>query len=247
MTISPDDDGPWRHRTIDRVTQIVEEVVYHPGITFAELARVLDAPKSSVHGFIRGLVATGWLHQEDRRFYLGPAIYALTLAGGHLRAGLVSQAEVDALHRETGGMTALLGVVAGDHLIYVAESGMNSATRFASRNNIRRTLIGTAGGKALLASFSDSDRAQYLRKAQAEDPDAVATYLSEHETILNTGVARNFKYHRTQMALATVVRNQAGEVAAVVVIVGMTSVVEPREGELSALLLRHVAGWSDSA
>ena len=51
--------GPKNHRTIDRVTQILEEVVYHPGIGFAELARVLDAPKSSVHGFIRGLQAKG--------------------------------------------------------------------------------------------------------------------------------------------------------------------------------------------
>lgn len=48
-----DTGGPANHRTIDRVTQILEEVVYHPGIGFAELARALDAPKSSVHGFIR--------------------------------------------------------------------------------------------------------------------------------------------------------------------------------------------------
>jgi CRP-like cAMP-binding protein len=36
--------------------RILEEVVYKPGLTFAELARALNAPKSSVHGFIRGLL-----------------------------------------------------------------------------------------------------------------------------------------------------------------------------------------------
>jgi hypothetical protein len=30
-----DTGGPANHRTIDRVTQILEEVVYHPGIGFA--------------------------------------------------------------------------------------------------------------------------------------------------------------------------------------------------------------------
>ena len=51
---------PMNHRTVDRVTRILEEVVYMPGMTFAELARALDAPKSSVHGFLSGLLAQGW-------------------------------------------------------------------------------------------------------------------------------------------------------------------------------------------
>jgi hypothetical protein len=42
--------------------------------TFSELARALDAPKGSVHGFIGGLLATGWLYEQDHRFYLGPAV-----------------------------------------------------------------------------------------------------------------------------------------------------------------------------
>jgi hypothetical protein len=116
-----DTGGPANHRTIDRVTQILEEVVYHPGIGFAELARALDAPKSSVHGFIRGLLAKGWLYESDRGFYLGPAVYGLTLASGRIRAGQVSQADLDALHKDTG-MTVFLGVEAGDHLIITGRS-----------------------------------------------------------------------------------------------------------------------------
>src|SRR6266702_3935202 len=91
---------PHNHRTIDRVTRILEMVVYHPGVTFAQLARALDAPKSSVHGFISGLLANGWLYEQERRFYLGPALYGLTLASGHIRAGLVTHADLAALHEE---------------------------------------------------------------------------------------------------------------------------------------------------
>jgi len=108
-----DTGGPATHRTIDRVTQILEEVVYHPGIGFAELARALDAPKSSVHGFIRGLQAKGWLYESDRRF---------------------CQADLDALHKDTG-MTVFLGVEAGDHLIYIGESGTDALTGFAAKSN----------------------------------------------------------------------------------------------------------------
>jgi DNA-binding IclR family transcriptional regulator len=72
---------------VERATPILETVVYRPGITLAALARALEAPKSSVHGFVRGLLAEGWLYEQDHRFYLGPAVYGLALASGHIRAG----------------------------------------------------------------------------------------------------------------------------------------------------------------
>ena len=238
-----DSGGPKNHRTIDRVTQILEEVVYHPGIGFAELARALDAPKSSVHGFIRGLQAKGWLYEADRRFYLGPAIYGLTLASGHIRAGQVSQADLDALHKDTG-MTVFLGVEAGDNLIYIGESGTDALTGFAARSNIRRKLINTAGGKALLATKADAERDAYLRRQQSDDAEAVSEFLAEFAEIRKTGVSRNFRHHGAQIAFAGVVRNQAGDAVAVAVLVGQTAEVEPREDKVRKALLKHVASWT---
>src|SRR2546422_6851686 len=98
---------PPHHRTVDRITGILETVVYRPGITFSELARALDAPKGSVHGLISGLLATGWLYEEEHRFHLGPAVYALMLAGGHIRAGLVTHADLALLHEQTGAAVFL--------------------------------------------------------------------------------------------------------------------------------------------
>jgi Transcriptional regulator len=238
-----DPDGPKTHRTIDRVTRILEEVVYHPGIGFAELARVLDAPKSSVHGFIRGLQAKGWLYEVDKHFYLGPAVYGLTLASGHIRAGQVSQGDLDALHKETG-MTVFLGVEAGDHLIYIGESGTDALTGFAARSNIRRKLISTAGGKALLSVKHDTERDAYLRRQQAEDGEAVSEFLAEFAEIRKTGVARNYRHHGAQIAFASVVRNQMGDSVAVAIIVGQTAEVEPRAEKVRKALLKHVASWT---
>ena len=243
VALQPEPGGPKNHRTVDRVTRILEEVVYNPGLTFAELARALNAPKSSVHAFIQGLLARGWLYEDDRRFYLGPAIYGLTLASGQIRAGHVSQADLNALHEATG-MTVFLGVEAGGSLIYIAEAGTNALTGFAARSNIRRKLINTAGGKALLAAKSDADREAYLRRRLVDDAEAVNQFLSEFAEIRRTGISRNFRHHGAQIAFATVVRNQAGESVAVAILVGQTSEFAPREQEICRILLDHVSKWS---
>jgi len=235
--------GPQNHRTVDRVTRILEEVVYSPGLTFAELVRALGAPKSSVHGFIRGLLAKGWLHQERHRFYLGPAVYGLTLASGQIRAGLVTQQDLEALHADTG-LPAYLGVQAGDHLIYVAEAGSDPVGRFDARSNIRRTMLATAGGKALLAERRDAEREAYLRRRSKDEADLVDQFLEQYQGIKNTRIATNLRRGGTRFALATTVHNPASEPVASVTLVGPTPDVRPRLKKLGHILLRHVDAWS---
>ena len=232
---------PQNHRTIDRVTRILEEVVYNPGMTFAELVRALDAAKSSVHGFIGGLLAKGWLYQEQHRFYLGPAVYGLTLASGHIRAGLVTHEDLVALERETG-VAAFLGVQAGDHLIYIAEAGSDHVSGFEARSNIRRTLLITAGGKALLAERPEAERDLYLRRRSADERDLVDRFLEEYDSIKRTRIATNA--HRGRFAIATTVHNQSGEAVASITLVGPALEVQPRMKKLSQILLRHVDSWT---
>ena len=234
---------PQPHRTVDRVTRILEEVVYNPGMTFAELARALDAAKSSVHGFISGLLAKGWLYEVDHRFYLGPAVYGLTLASGQIRAGMVTHADLVALHEATG-LAVFLGVQAGDHLIYIAEAGSDAVAGFEARSNIRRTLLVTAGGKALLAERPDAERDAYLRRRSAEDPNLVEIFLDEYEDIKRTRIATNVRLAGTRFAIGTTVHNQAGEAVAAITILGPTADVQPRLKKLTQLLIRHVDSWS---
>jgi DNA-binding IclR family transcriptional regulator len=233
--------GPQNHRTVDRVTQILEEVTYRPGITFAELARALDAPKSSVHGFVRGLLAKGWLYETEKRFFLGPALYGLTLASGQMQAGSVTQDDLDKLHDLTG-LSVFLGVQAGDHLIYVSVAGADEQSRFTARTHLRRDLLDAAGGKALLAEKSDAVRDAYLRRRGPEETEKVAGFLADYREIKRTGIATNFKYSGAQMALATVVRNQFGEVVSEITLVGPAAYALPREAELRQILLEYVNG-----
>ena len=233
--------GPQNHRTVDRATQILEEVTYLPGITFAELARALDAPKSSVHGFVRGLLAKGWLYEIDKRFYLGPAIYGLTLASGQMQAGSVTQDDLGKLHELTG-LSVFLGVQAGDYLIYVSVAGADEQSRYTARTRLRRGLLDAAGGKALLAEKSDAARDSYLRRRGPDEAEKVSQFLAEFRDIKQTGIATNYRHGGAQFALATVVRNQFGEAVSEITLVGPTADAEPREAELRKALLECVNG-----
>jgi DNA-binding IclR family transcriptional regulator len=236
--------GPHNHRTVDRVTRILEEVVYNPGIGFTDLVRSLGAAKSSVHGFIGGLLANGWLYEERRGFYLGPAVYGLTLASGHIRAGSVTHEDLAALHKETG-QTVFLGVQAGEHLIYVDEAGADEIAGFEARSNIRRALLATAGGRALLAAQPEAKRDAYLRRRRAEESEVVEGFLAACEEIRRTRVATNLRLGGTRFAIATAIRNASGEPIAAVTLVGPADRMTPRVQELSAVLLRHVDAWPD--
>lgn len=237
---------PQNHRTVDRVTQILEEVVYHPGMTFAELVRALGAAKSSVHGFIRGLVAKGWLYESQHRFYLGPAVYALTLASGHIRAGLVTHEDLFALQKDTG-VTVFLGVQAGDHLIYIGEAGSDDAVSFEARSNIRRTLLVTAGGKALLAALPQHERESYLRRRSAEEADLVDAFLADYDQIKKTRIATNLVRGGVRFGIATTVFNRMGNPVATVTLVGPPAELQPRVAKLSKILIKHVDSWAQRA
>ena len=221
------------------MTRILEEVVYRPGLTFAELTRAVDAPKSSVHGFVRGLLATGWLHEENRRFYIGPAVYGLTLASGRIPAGMVTHSDLDELHRDTG-LAVFLGVLAGDHLIYISEAGSDPVDGFNARSSIRRAPLATAGGKALLAARSDPEREAYLRRRNPDEADLVHTFLEEYEDIRSTRVATNLRQSGMRYALATTVDNASGEAVASVTLVGRTADVQPRQARLREILISRV-------
>jgi DNA-binding IclR family transcriptional regulator len=232
---------PSRHRTVDRVTQIMETAGYRPGITFSELARALDAPPGSVHGLISGLVATGWLYEDSHHFFLGPALYALTLAGGNFHAGLVTHQDLTALHDAAGAAT-FLGIQVGDHLMYVAEVGSEELAGFAAQTDIRRPMLRTAGGKALLAASPAAAREALLRRC-AEDSEAVNEFLVELDDIRRSGIATHARLAGTRFAIGSAVRDRSGDPVASITLVGPARHLEPRKTQLAVLLRSHVHAW----
>lgn len=230
---------PQNHRTIDRVTRILEEVVYNPGISFSELARKLDTAKSSMHGFLQGLLAKGWLYEEKGKFYLGAAVFGLTLASGHIQGNVVNQDDLNLLQGRSG-VGVYLGVRSADHLIYVSMAGDDPATDFYARANIRRKLIMTAGGKAILADQGDAAVTDYLRRHFRDDAEAVQNYLEQIEDIRKTRVAYNYTQNETRLAIGSAIRNRSGEPIASLTLVSGASKMKPRLEELREILLAEV-------
>ncbi len=156
---------------------------------------------------------------------------------------MVTHGDLAALHEATG-VAVFLGVQAGDHLIYIAEAGGDAIAGIEARSNIRRTLLGTAGGKAFLAARPDAELKAYLRRRGAEEADQVDTFLGEYEEIRRTRIATNIRLAGTRFAIGTTVRDKSGEAVASITLVGRTPDLQPRLKELSELLIRHVDSWS---
>ncbi len=135
-----------RHRTIDRVAQILELVATTPeGVTLSEIAPVVGAPVSSVHVLLDGLVSAGYVDRVGARYMLGPAPYILTLQARQSPARLVTHGDLERLSTE-GEFTVILGVRVGDDIVYIDEAGDDPLLQHIARTHMRRpTLEGVAG------------------------------------------------------------------------------------------------------
>jgi DNA-binding IclR family transcriptional regulator len=168
------------HRTVDRVVQILETVSLSPrGVTLAELAAELDAAKSSVQELTNGLLARGYLTEQERRFSLGPGPFILASRANKLAALSVDHRFVADV-AEALRCTVLVGVRVGDDVVFIDYVGDESPSlTFAARTRARRPLYATAAGKTLLANLPDTEMYRLLDLAGPEQAEDVRRFLAE--------------------------------------------------------------------
>jgi DNA-binding IclR family transcriptional regulator len=216
------------HRTVDRVTSIIEMVARAPhGLSLAEIATRLDAPKSSVHQLLNGLVATGYLMELGREYGLGPAPFVLTLMGNRLAAQEIHHELFLELQQHVRRSIAV-GVRVGDALIYVDHAGNDPALEFTARNHSRRSLYATASGKTILANLPIEKMDELLLTAPHQERQNVDAFLAELPDIRCTGLT----YNRSATvpgvyAVATAFCSPAGEFVGSVCALGSHD-LEPR-------------------
>ena len=102
----------------------------------------------------------------------------------------MTAADLEALYREAG-LTAFVGVRAGDHLIYIAEAGSDLMSGFEAQPNLRRGLLTTAGGKALLAALPETELHAFLRRRAPEEKADVDAFLEALPSIRESRIAIN--------------------------------------------------------
>lgn len=222
-----------QHRTVTRVTTILETVAADPhGVRLSVLAGVLDAPKTSVHGLVKGLVATGYLQEQQGLYFLGSAVGSLLAAP---RNPLVDAARSE-LHwlREKFDETAMLAVLVGDSVVYLDTAESGQLVRYSAPLRKRRPIYPTSSGKCLLAHQDAARRASYLRE-HFPDPGERERIERELEAVAAEGVARNRGETVPDVsAVAAIV--PAGQVTAAVALAGPTSRVAHRIDECAEVV-----------
>ena len=180
------------HRTVDRVIGILETVSLSPrGVTLAELAAALGAAKSSVQELANGLLARGYLIEEERRFHLGPGPFILASRANKPAAVFLDHRFVVELATVLA-CTVLVGVRVGDSLIFTDHAGEESpALTFVARTHTRRPLYTSAAGKILLAFVPDAEMHRLLDLAGPEQAGEVRQFLAELPEIRSRRLAFN--------------------------------------------------------
>jgi DNA-binding IclR family transcriptional regulator len=122
-------------------------------LTFAEIARELGYPRSSLHGLLRTLVESGWaeLDEATRRYTLG--IRAWEAGNAYLRAVDLAERARPFMERVRDALdeTVQLTVLDGTQNVYVAR--VSGSHRLGANYEVggRVDAHASAGGKALLA------------------------------------------------------------------------------------------------
>ncbi|NSC24948.1 helix-turn-helix domain-containing protein [Streptomyces albus subsp. chlorinus] len=151
------------HRTVSRITGILETVARTGGARTHELARQLQAPKSSVFGLVKGLVAEGYLTEDGGVHRLGPALGCL-LPPALPDVAEAARPALEAL-RDRFAETAMVATAVGDSLSYLAAAESPQLIRYSAPLRTRRPLYPPSAGKVLLAHRAEHARDAYLEAA----------------------------------------------------------------------------------
>jgi DNA-binding IclR family transcriptional regulator len=174
------------------VIEILETVSLSPrGVTLAELATSMNAAKSSVQELTNGLLARGYLIEEERRFHLGPGPFILAARANKLAALSLDHEFVAELGKVLG-WTVLVGVRVGDAIVFTDLVGEESPSlTFVARTHARRPLYTSAAGKTLLANVPDDEMYRFLDLAGPEQAGEVRQFLVELPEIRSRRLAFN--------------------------------------------------------
>jgi DNA-binding IclR family transcriptional regulator len=152
--------GSSRERGLDRVVALLAHL-HHVGrpVRIGELARALDAPRSTVYSLVKTLTDASLLENAgpNGEIFFGKTLYLYGMV--YLRAHDLfgrARAEVDRLARETGETTQFCLLHERKYTIAYMSPGQRPF-RISSEVGMHIPLPWTASGRLLLAHYSEAD------------------------------------------------------------------------------------------
>jgi DNA-binding IclR family transcriptional regulator len=234
----PGSSAPKEHRTVRRVTSILEAVArQRDGVRLGALAEQLDAPKSSVFGLVKGLVADGYLREQDGAYRLGPAVSAL-LAPQQANVLEIVRPAMEHL-RERFDETVMWCTRVGDSVVYTDVAESSQLIRYSAPLRTRRPLYPTSSGKCFLAYTPPRARERYLLEHVAEgERDRVGAELDH---VRQDGVAFNRGETVPDVSAAAAPVLVSGRPVGCLAVAGPTGRLGGRLDE-AAVMVRDVVG-----
>jgi DNA-binding IclR family transcriptional regulator len=216
------------HRTVDRVAAILEAAASNPdpGVRLATLAELLDAPKSSLHGLVKGLVAVGYLTERSGAYKLGPGLHALLGSAERPSVSEVARPVMQRL-RDRFDETVMVGQLIGGHVVYIAGMESRQPIRYSPMLNQRRPVLPTSMGKIFVAELDERPRRAHVERFTSNQRRrrALRTELAE---VRRTDVAINRNETLPGLCGVAVALRSQGTLVACLSVVGPTERMDPR-------------------
>ncbi|WP_131105937.1 IclR family transcriptional regulator [Ornithinimicrobium sufpigmenti] len=237
----PQPTAPGGHRTVSRVIGILEYVASRPeGARLAEIADAVQAPKSSTHGFLRGLLAAGYVSEgtEKQTYQLGWGAHAMLLSQENSLIELTRAVREEMLDRFNETIT--LAVRVGDHVVYLESLTPTHAISYQAATRVRRPLWPTSAGKIFLSHLPEPEVGRILLREEAETD--LRDVDVELATVRESGLAFNIGESQTDVA-AVAVPLAVGGLSAAISIAGPVGRIEehlPRIGRTATEVVRAV-------
>ncbi|MBZ9818728.1 IclR family transcriptional regulator [Mesorhizobium sp. CA4] len=238
-----------REKGLNRALNILEFLhANQRAIGIGDLAKGLDAPRSTTYTLVRELVEAGLLEMagDGNRVYFGKKLYLYGMAymrgNDLLRRG---RQEVDMLSRETGETSELCMLQSGRYTIVHSSPGTRPF-RISSATGLQIPLPWTASGRLLLAGLDRGGIEAMVTEDDLVLPDGRKLELDDF--IDDIARARVTGYCVTSglvdaytKCLAAPVFSAPGKVEATMCLVVPIDTSEERTGELLALLRERAA------
>jgi DNA-binding IclR family transcriptional regulator len=228
-----------RHRTIDRVAAILEAAAgdAERGITLASITRDLEAPKSSIHGLISGLLSVGYLVERDGRYFIGPGLGILLGASDERALMDAARHELRRLNEETEE-TVLLGMRVGNSVVYTDQIESRHQIRYTAPTHERRPMLTTSMGKLYLAEMDDRQVRRIAQTQPTDPPIDVDALFAELAEVRRHGYSTNYLSMQDGItALAAGIRDRRGKLVAGLAVRGPTFRMSSDKVETYAKLL----------
>lgn len=223
------------HRTVTRVATILEAVAAVPdGLRLGALRELLDAPKSSVYGLVKGLVAVGYLAEQDGRYVLGTAMSTMATAARPTVVD-VARAPMEKLHRRFDE-TVMLGSMTGETLVYLDTIESTQAIRYSPPKVRRHFENPSSMMKLHLAERAPEQLDEYLL-TRISVPKRRKELAAELAGVRERGVAFNRGDTFPDLSAAASGVIERGELVACIAVGGPSHRVDPLLDEITPALI----------